>query len=71
MRHTYSSVTPLVIRQYARKALACHFDWRPFGKLVTVDALLDLLLLVAASAGSLFATVRRFFVSATRPRPGP
>lgn len=71
MRHTYSSITPRVIRQYARQALARHFDWRPFGKLVTVDTLLDLMLLVAATAGSLFATVRRFFLSATRPRPGP
>ena len=33
----------------------------PFHKSVGVDTLLDLLLLMAASGASLFATVRRFF----------
>jgi hypothetical protein len=36
-------------------------DWKPFHESVSVDDLLDLLLLMAASAASLYATVRRYF----------
>jgi hypothetical protein len=36
-------------------------DWQPFGRSVTVVDLLDLLLLMAASAASLFAVAKRFF----------
>jgi len=71
MRHCYSSLTPGVVHAQARWALQRHLDWRPFHDSVCVHDLLDLLLLMAATAGSLFATVRRFFASATRPRPGP
>jgi hypothetical protein len=71
MRHSYSSLTPGTIHRQARTALSRHLDWQPFRKSVTVNDLLDLLLLMAATAASLFATVRRFFVSATRPRAGP
>jgi hypothetical protein len=36
-------------------------NWKPFHRTVSVCALLDLLLLMAATGASLFATVRRFF----------
>ena len=61
MRHLYSSLTPGVIHAQARRVLARRLDWRPFGKSVPVGDLLDLLLLMAATAGSLYATARRFF----------
>jgi hypothetical protein len=54
-------ITPGVVHQQARQALARSLDWKPFHESVSVDHLLDLLLLMAASAASLFATVRRFF----------
>lgn len=60
MRHLHS-ITPGVVHQYAREALRSSCDWKPFHKSVRVDQLLDLLLLMAASTASLFATVRRFF----------
>jgi hypothetical protein len=61
MRHFHSTITPSVIHQNARQALEANLDWQPFHDSVTVADLLDLLLLMAASAASLFATVRRFF----------
>jgi hypothetical protein len=61
MRHTYSTITPAVIHQYARQALESSLDWQPYHESVTVANLLDLLLIMAATASSLFATVRRFF----------
>jgi hypothetical protein len=36
-------------------------SWKPYHQSVSVSALLDLLLLMAATGASLFATVRRFF----------
>ena len=57
----YYSITPTVVHDRARQALRQVLDWVPFHKSVSVDELLDLLLLMAASAASLFATVRRFF----------
>lgn len=54
-------ITPGVIHQQARQALRGSLDWKPFHKSVSIDQLLDLLLLMAASAASLFAMVRRFF----------
>ena len=54
-------ITPGVVHQQARQALARSLDWKPFHESVSVDHLLDLLLLMAASTASLFATVRRFF----------
>ena len=60
MRHHYR-ITPNVVRGRARQALRHVLDWVPFHKSVSVDDLLDLLLLMAASTASLFATVRRFF----------
>lgn len=60
MRHPYV-ITPAVVHGQARAALRASLAWKPFHKSVSVDQLLDLLLLMAASAASLFATVRRFF----------
>src|SRR5438105_15864965 len=57
----YHSLTPNVVHGLARWVLRHVLDWVPFHKSVSVDDLLDLLLLMAASAASLFATVRRFF----------
>jgi len=54
-------ITPGVIHQQARQALRRSLDWKPFHKSVSIDQLLDLLLLMAAATASLFATVRRFF----------
>jgi hypothetical protein len=54
-------ITPGVIHQQARQALRKSLDWKPFHESVSIDQLLDLLLLMAASTASLFATVRRFF----------
>lgn len=61
MRHFHSTITPAVIHREARQALQAHLDCQPFHDSVSVADLLDLLLLMAASTASLFATVRRFF----------
>lgn len=55
------AITPSVIHQQARQALRSSLDWKPFHQSVSIDQLLDLLLLMAASTASLFATARRFF----------
>jgi hypothetical protein len=57
----FHAITPGVIHQHAREALGNSYEWKPFHQSVSVPHLLDLLLLMAASASSLFATVRRFF----------
>jgi hypothetical protein len=57
----YHPITPAVVHARARQALRHVLDWTPFHQSVSVDDLLDLLLLMAASTSSLFATVRRFF----------
>jgi hypothetical protein len=61
MRHFHSNLTPSVIHQNAHRALEASLDWKPFHDSVSVADLLDLLLLMAATTASLFATVRRFF----------
>src|SRR3954453_15026997 len=60
MRHPHV-ITPGVVHRHAREALRGSLDWKPFHESVSVDHLLDLLLLMAASTASLFATARRFF----------
>jgi Transposase DDE domain len=60
VRHDHP-ITPSVVRRRARQALQPVLDWKTFHKSVSVDTLLDLLVLMAASGTSLFATVRRFF----------
>src|SRR5262245_64753222 len=57
----YHPITPSVVHGRARQALRHVLDWVPFHQSVSVDDVLDLLLLMAASAASLYATVRRFF----------
>ncbi len=62
MRHPpYCTLTPAVVRRHARAALAGGLDWQPDHDSVSVADLLDLVLLMAATAASLCATVRRFF----------
>lgn len=61
MRHSHSTITPAVVHQQAREVLTSVLPWSPYGKSVSVADLLDLLLMMAASAASLFAVVRRFF----------
>jgi len=61
MRPSHRSITPAVVHQQARQALQRGLDWQPFRASVTVAQLLDLLLLMAAKATSLFAACRRFF----------
>src|SRR5438477_3113240 len=60
MRH-FHPITPNVVHGRAREALRHVLDWVPFHKSVSVDDLLDLLLLMAACTASLFGTVQRFF----------
>jgi hypothetical protein len=57
----FHAITPAVVHREARQALRHSLDWKPFHDSVSVELLLDLLLLMAASTASLFATVRRFF----------
>jgi hypothetical protein len=61
MRHLHSTITPAVVHRHACDVLQNVLDWKPFGKSVGVADLLDLLLMMAASAASLFAVVTRFF----------
>jgi Transposase DDE domain len=61
MRPFHCTITPAVIQRKARQALQGPLDWKPFHDSVSVDDLLDLLVLMAATTASLFATVRRFF----------
>lgn len=61
MRRLHSTITPAVVHQRAREVLESVLEWKPFGKSVAVADLLDLLLMMAASAASLFAVVGRFF----------
>src|SRR5262245_52681788 len=60
MRHDHSTITPADVRSTARAARARALPWRPYGRLVTVCKLLDVLLLAAALLSSLSAVVRRF-----------
>lgn len=61
MRHFHSTITPAVIHRQARQTLQSHLQWQAFHDSVSVGALLDLLLLMAATTASLFAVVRRYF----------
>lgn len=61
MRHHHVSLTPGVIHHRARQALSGCLNWKPFRQSVSVAQLLDLLLVMAATAASLFAVARRFF----------
>lgn len=60
MRHSYSTITPSLVRSTAHSALQQALPWKRYGRRVTVRRLLDLLLLAAAVRSSLSALVRRF-----------
>src|SRR6266702_3701554 len=60
MRHSYSTITPTVVRRTAQAVLQQALPCKPYGRLVSVARLLGLLLLVAALRSSLSAVVRRF-----------
>lgn len=60
MRHRHFTITPAVVRATARRSLSEAMPWRPYGRLVAIGKLLDVLLLAAALASSLSAVVRRF-----------
>ena len=61
MRRFHTTITPGTIHHQARQLLESCLDWKAFHDSVPVKDLLDLLLMMAASAASLYATVRRFF----------
>jgi hypothetical protein len=60
MRHFYT-ITPAVVYRRANQALASSLDWKGYKKSVSVGQVVDMLLLMASLASSLFAVVRRFF----------
>jgi Transposase DDE domain len=60
MRTPHYTISPAVVRSTARRALQHVLPWQGYGRLVTADALLDLLLLAACLVSSLSAVVRRF-----------
>jgi hypothetical protein len=60
MRQRHCTITPAVVRSTARQALRQALPWRDYGQRVTVNQLLDVLLLAAALVSSLSAVVRRF-----------
>jgi hypothetical protein len=60
MRQPHCTITPAVVRATARAALRRALPWKAFGRLVSAQRLLELLLLVAALRSSLSAIVRRF-----------
>ena len=60
MRQDYYTVTPEVVRSTARQALQRALPVQNYGRLVSAQRLLELLLLVAALRSSLSAIVRRF-----------
>jgi hypothetical protein len=61
MRRTHSTVNAVMVHQLAQQTLACCLDWKPFRQSVSVKQLVDLLLMMAATAQTLFAVVRRRF----------
>lgn len=60
MRHGYSRITPATVHCFARDVLDRALGFRDT-RSVTAHQLLDLILLVAATARTLFATARRYF----------
>src|SRR5262249_17874851 len=59
MRRPYCSLTPARVRDLAGAALAKALPWRPYRRRVSAQALLDLVLLTAALASSLWHVARR------------
>jgi hypothetical protein len=60
MRHRHCTITPSSVRSLAHAALCRALPWAGYGRRVTPQRLVDLLLLVAALGSSLAAVVRRF-----------
>lgn len=61
MRPPHPTASGAAAYQLARRTLAGVLDWRPVGRCVNPRQLLDLLLLMACTARTLFAVVRRRF----------
>jgi hypothetical protein len=61
MRQSYSTIKPSVVHQIARSILATTLQFQPYKKSVSLNQLLDLLLLLAATTSTLFAVVRQRF----------
>lgn len=61
MRPGYSTITPAVVHRLARSVLERTLGFRPDKPSVTPNQLLDLILLVAATARTLFAIATRYF----------
>jgi hypothetical protein len=61
MRHGYSTITPATVHCFARDALQRALGFRDHKRSVTAPQLLDLIVLVAATARTLFALARRYF----------
>lgn len=61
MRPGQSTITPAVVHEYARDALGVAAPWAPFRSSVPVRRLLDLILLVAATARTVSAVARSRF----------
>lgn len=61
MRPQYLTLTPATAHRLAHQALSATLGFGGYGRRVTPAALLDLLLLVAATARTLFAVVTRHF----------
>lgn len=60
MRQHHCTITPALVRSTAHAALQRALPWKRYGRRVTAQRLLDLLLLVATLRSSLSAVTRRF-----------
>lgn len=61
MRHGYSTITPATVHCLARSVLERTLLFRPYKQSVTCHQVLDLILLVAATARTVFAIASRYF----------
>jgi hypothetical protein len=61
MRPIHSTISDSSVHQLAHATLERVFDWKAFRKSVSVSDLIALLLIMATTNGTLFATVKRFF----------
>src|SRR5207249_4596658 len=61
MRHTYPTVPTASVHHVAHQTLADTLELKPFRQSVRVGQVLDLLLMMAATARTLSAIARRYF----------
>ena len=61
MRPPHSTVTAASVHHLAHQVLADALGWKPFRRSVGVAPLIDLILVMATTARTLFAVVRRRF----------